>query len=988
MALLYDIKIIDTKSSDRELSFEKTEEGSPRLVFNGTDTKYQNLITSELQFNMLVPIKDESYFFHLFTGSETRYKVIVEIKKEDGSVDLFWQGFLLPEQFQEPYDHSGFFVEFIASDGIGRLKRKYLDEAFYNEKKSVIDILIACLNRTGLFLDLWFAPAFQQLFFELNYTELQIETSVYNDSGKKKSAYDILVDLLVSIGCRLFQFKGRWVIVGLNEFAQDEIEFFEYRNNYLEEIEFQGKSLLVREKKYTKFFDGQLISVEPLLNEVIVDWDSGKSENIIPKDSVTAFPLNFEDDINDRTPRYWNLVSNRGIDLSVLLSFYDSSFDYSSLNFDNNYNGLIATPNVGKDIIGPYLVFRDLVPSKSDLDGNYATLSRPYFIEGSDDLERYATLIIEFEYSPINDSLLSENIKAGLYDGVFHFAVTRKSFRNSNSSEEEIVVSNLDYSNLPEGVYDFVLTSMSSSQIKGELKIDKLLLKETGWYNIRLYPGVEKPNLVSSNLGLGLVYTKCEFILNHNNDDKVSINRFLSFTTIHNETLYHSADVTSFSKRRFELSDEIGSQIVNSTLFPVNVTLIPNSFNLEVVEYLGNPYIELLFVSITRKDFNFLKNGYTLYVRKQGATVFEKVNEVNYSVVYNSDYGGECILQRKLLAVNSQELFIEEGDDFEIRFSSSVYSYSDYYLDKWRLSTDEEVSTYLDVFAKMYLKLRNEVNVKISGVCIGIFSPMDIIRFNYQGLRDYNLENLTIDLTRNQSEVVLIEKKIGGIADSVDYEIEVIDGGSSIPVSIAISSTYNVPSVFGSYVYFIETSYTITGINQVDAFLYHRKLQNYNGSSDFEYTGEEEIFPISVSQGESIKNYGFNLSSEDEGWYEIEMVQGSYSSNKQYVHVISNDTTQNQSKIQILKIDTDVVLNEKGRYSVNFLDAYTPVELQQVLQKFNVKTQSFEGSKIIKDLSLSSTEFVIEFPYSGVWKVFVQSVDQRSNELSWISIQG
>jgi hypothetical protein len=988
MAVLYDIKIIDTKNQDRDISIEKTEQGSPKLIYNGADVKFHNLITSEIQFNMLVPIQDEAYFFHLFTGDETRFKVVVETRDENNQVELFWQGFLLPEQFSEPYEHSGFFVDFVASDGVARLKRKYLDFSFYEEKKSVIQILIACLNKTGLFLDLWFAPAFQQLFFELNYTDLIIDTTVYDDEGKKKNAYDILTDLLVSIGCKLFQCKGRWVVLGLNEFAQDKIEFFEYKNGYLQQFIYQGKTVYERSKKFIKFYSQQIISVDPLLNEMNVTWDADNSKHLIPEDAINAYPLNFDSDVEDRTPKYWNLVSNEDVELNVLLSFYAINYDYSGVDFSNNYLGFIATPNYDKVAIGPYLRFLRLLSSKTSLNSNYATLEDSFYVEGSDNLERYATLNIEFEYSPVEDASLSDNIKNGFYDGIFYFAVTRKEFKNSGTADESIILSNIDYVDIPEGIYDFKLSAVGSSQIKGILRIDKILLRESGWYNLRLYPPVYKPVLDTVYIDVGLVFTKCSFTLNHQDeDDELIVNRGLSFTTTHDEELFHAASMSRYSKRRFDFSDLIKTQIQNSTLFPVNVALSPLGYSLKEVEYLGSPNMELLFINVTKADFNYLKNGYKLYVKKSGSSIFEKVNENNYSVVFDSEYGGECIVQIKLVTINSQDLFIEEDDELEMRLSTQIYNYSDFLLGRWKLSTDLDVASYKDVFANMYLKLLNEVNVKMSGVCLGLVSPMEIVRFNYQGLREYNVENVTLDLTNNQSELVVIERKIGSVLDSEDYDLEINDGVSFPQISLTISSVFVEPDLFGPYVYSINTSYNIEGINQVDAELYQRKLVNYVNSTDFGYEGSEEVFLVSDKEGNVFKNFGFELVAQEVGWYELEMIQEGYSSNKQYVYVSSSIPAIVESNISISKIDIGDVLNKKGKYAVALLNGYSPQSLQQVMQKFNVNTQMLEPSIIIKDLDLVNTEFEIDFPSSGSWRVFVQSTEHKSNVLSWLSIQ-
>ena len=103
-----DIKIIDTHENNRALVIEDTQRASPKLIYNGSDDNLQHLMTTELRFNMLVRDSRNATFWHLFTGSETRYKVVVEAE-EKGNITTLFTGFLLPEQFEEPYDSGGFF---------------------------------------------------------------------------------------------------------------------------------------------------------------------------------------------------------------------------------------------------------------------------------------------------------------------------------------------------------------------------------------------------------------------------------------------------------------------------------------------------------------------------------------------------------------------------------------------------------------------------------------------------------------------------------------------------------------------------------------------------------------------------------------------------------------------------------------------------------------------------------------------------------------
>ncbi|WP_435263452.1 hypothetical protein [Tenacibaculum sp. nBUS_03] len=218
----FDIKIIDTHENNRELHLEDTQMRSPKLVYNGTDDKLQNLMTAELHFNMLVPDSENATFWHLFTGSETRYKVLLE-SEENGEVTTVFTGFLLPEQFAEPYDSGGFFVEFVATDGIGRLKGlDFLGTT--SQRQSVIEVLLRCLILTGLDLPLNFAPAFTNAAFDFNYKELEVDTVCYKDM----TVYEVMLACLESLGCKLVQVNSQWYVLGLNRFSEQEITFHRY----------------------------------------------------------------------------------------------------------------------------------------------------------------------------------------------------------------------------------------------------------------------------------------------------------------------------------------------------------------------------------------------------------------------------------------------------------------------------------------------------------------------------------------------------------------------------------------------------------------------------------------------------------------------------------------------------------------------------------------------------------------------------------------
>ena len=131
----YTFKIIDTKQNDLTTLVEKAEGSSIILEWLGGDKKDDLLIVgSRLSFTMVGMSQSDGQYLDLFTGDETRYRVT----QEDENGVLIWQGFLLPDSYSEPYTNSPILVDFTATDGLGRLKGKYLPEDFYEEEKSII----------------------------------------------------------------------------------------------------------------------------------------------------------------------------------------------------------------------------------------------------------------------------------------------------------------------------------------------------------------------------------------------------------------------------------------------------------------------------------------------------------------------------------------------------------------------------------------------------------------------------------------------------------------------------------------------------------------------------------------------------------------------------------------------------------------------------------------------------------------------------------
>jgi hypothetical protein len=209
----YYIDIIDTTSPLTKLVLEDASAAGIVLKWNGGDSKDEMaIVSSEFNFDMLTKTAKDAAFIEFFTGDEHRFKVQV---KNDADDSIVWQGYILPDLYSEPYKNACFFVSFTATDGLGRLKGKYLPDEYYSREKSLIDIFCQCLKLTGIELDLYFNPAIEN-FVNKDWNTIYVDTADFLNKEKKQDAYKILQTLLEDTLCVCYQADNRWYIEGIN----------------------------------------------------------------------------------------------------------------------------------------------------------------------------------------------------------------------------------------------------------------------------------------------------------------------------------------------------------------------------------------------------------------------------------------------------------------------------------------------------------------------------------------------------------------------------------------------------------------------------------------------------------------------------------------------------------------------------------------------------------------------------------------------------
>lgn len=260
----YTVDIIDTEDDSHVTALEYAQARSLVLRWNGSDTKDgQFIVGSSFSFTMEVNVANaaDGYFRHLFTGNETKYKVIIYLT--DTPSDIVWSGFLLPDSYTEPYAQGTFYPSFQAVDGLGRLKGKYLLDEYYEKEFSVVEYIAECFRLTGLQLPFHISPAIENVTVK-NYNAIYLNGIDFFDREKKMDAYAILQDILESMVCMVYQSDNQWWVEGINKRHLQTISFYNY--------EFSGEYIdTTKNTKLLKNFNGidtPIISVVPAYNEI------------------------------------------------------------------------------------------------------------------------------------------------------------------------------------------------------------------------------------------------------------------------------------------------------------------------------------------------------------------------------------------------------------------------------------------------------------------------------------------------------------------------------------------------------------------------------------------------------------------------------------------------------------------------------------------------------------------------------------------------
>ena len=823
----FDINIIDMQENAQVVSLEKTALGNPALIYNGADNLHQLIMTSELHFSFLQQELNSIKYNHLFTGSEVRYKVELIDDSVYNYPKVIWCGYLLPEQFSEPYKAKDYFIDFIATDGIGLLKDKEFTSTIdisSDTKISILDVINQCLLKTGLVLPIRFAEAIQSVVFELEYLQLEVDVLAYKEDSSYQDVFTVLENCLTFLGCKIFQLDGCWYVTGLNQQKENTVVYKQYEYNintfklvYVKEV------VVSKELVTSPILEGANIALIPPYKTVTAKWDAEFLETLIPEDVVSHLPVNLSSDPNDLTAKYWDVITDKGAFIFVFYYVVDNG-PY----IDQYYNGYIATstqeegnPFEGLIYQGePILCLRGNNQTMvfSDLENNYIQYEDYFYIDADEDLERCGSLQIEFQIGTFSSDTetaayfnnegvfnslsnngvgltrvnsTSHNLETGDYilvessaDYTGEWEVTKidgntfdisASFVANNSGTWKInpfknifhfaVVCKKDLNDAPEEIY---LSNFETSGVPSRFYD----------FNITLVDGIVKCVL---NIEKILFIKSCFYNVRFYypvTHSIIGVGYFL-YLNIFKFTLNKESSFSVLKTRSIDFTSNILVSNFHSCTVLENTNR--NSFfsaSLQSsmlgagVSFRVYKAVEDLFVIdgankrvvFTVADVSKIKVGYKIY--KKQIDVTNSVGITNFYISEDDiDFGVVYVDSNKL-----NFLTITNTEEIQLKLPATLPNAHSYRMFKnlWSRKNVQEIADWQDCLVMIYHDLYEKTSVRCTGETTALVGPLDLVNLYYnQENKQCTPTNININLSEGITQVTIVENQQNIVSDYV-----------------------------------------------------------------------------------------------------------------------------------------------------------------------------------------------------------------------------
>jgi len=644
---------------------------------------------------------------------------------------VIWQGHLLPDQYSEPYENGSLFVQFTATDGLGRLKNKYLDTDFYKQVKTVPEVIAACLRLTGNPLPIKIAPAITNAAAVIFEKDKEINTSLFIDGAKKLNAYQILEKLITSLGCTVFQYQNYWYVLGINRKNEAEVayEFYSSTGLYL----YLENTTITRDIKAVVFEATPSITGIAPFKTVTIDWDKDQRKTVLPKEYVYQDPAVVADNANYTLgkPLFWEQT---GTDFTM------------NLGYEN-----LSASEVETDTNEPYFFNLQDTTIISDVSAKYVTLPTGVYIPAS------ITRIFLLDIDIAGKLWLTTNPETYVDNGDFERKILFEITNNGTTILSNKTTFDVD------DEFKLKLSVGEAKTVSGtvyypinfSLKVEHIKVYEAGYINAILHPALSVASLNYESL----VYSKIDITYTDPAaEDVFTKNRSIDFTTLQEVQPAYGFERNNLIQKKFDLNENIHITPYDIVVPGDELTISFESY--QVVDATAYGYGLSYFIHITEEIYYKLLIGYELYRLESNGT-YTQINSFSFSEVSTGPTNYTLwIFDTVVGAIAQSDTLVAKMSETTVTIDSD-----DGLLNSWKRVGITENASYPEVLARVYHSTVRETKFKIEGTVFGLVWPLDILQFRFLAPKNYNISTLNINLSEGTTDVVLVESVNKEITD-------------------------------------------------------------------------------------------------------------------------------------------------------------------------------------------------------------------------------
>ena len=199
------------------------------ITWDQDDNFYDPIIGSTCQINLFVT--DTTSYDDFYDADEREYKIRISYKDNNDTYQIYWEGWLLVDQFQEAVTSNPYPITLRGYDGLGSLDgfTQPLTNASGNQLAGVFMVHIhEILENINLGLDIYVSNDIKKDGAITGYNVYDqascSASSFFSDGVDPKNAKEVLEQILKFTNARIFQSYGRWYIINNSSYSEQSVK--------------------------------------------------------------------------------------------------------------------------------------------------------------------------------------------------------------------------------------------------------------------------------------------------------------------------------------------------------------------------------------------------------------------------------------------------------------------------------------------------------------------------------------------------------------------------------------------------------------------------------------------------------------------------------------------------------------------------------------------------------------------------------------------